>query len=105
MEITATDVTTEVNDLSGPMSCVVRQVSKFDVCPWGMIYKKRERARTLRSFQINPWGAGYHIILQCTSTPKRSETIRADWLIEKGTLQVGYVPRDYRCPWERRDAR
>jgi hypothetical protein len=105
MEITATEVTTEANDPVVPMTCSVRQVTKFDVCPWGMIYKNRERARALRSFQINPWGAGYHIILQCTGTPKRSETIGADWLIEKGTLQVGDVPRDYRCPWDRRGAR
>jgi hypothetical protein len=35
-----------------PLSCVVRRVTKFDVCPWGMIYKNRERARALRNFQI-----------------------------------------------------
>ena len=36
------------------VSCVVRQVTKFDVCPWGMIFQNRERARARRSFQINP---------------------------------------------------
>jgi hypothetical protein len=105
IEITATEITAEVNHPAVPMSCVVRQVTKFDVCPWGMIYKNRERARTLRSFQINPWSAGYHIVLRCTSTSKRPETIGNDWLIEKGTLQVGDVPRNYRCPWDRRGAR
>src|SRR5262249_33630960 len=54
IEITATGVTAEVGNPAIPMSCVVRQVTKFDVCPWGMIYKNRERARALRSFQINP---------------------------------------------------
>jgi hypothetical protein len=88
-----------------PVSCVVRRVTKFDVCPWGMIYKNRERARTLRSFQINPWGPGYHIVLQCAGTPRRSEMIGTDWLIEKGYILVGDVPRDYRCPWDRRGAR
>jgi len=102
MEITATDVTTEVNNPPVPMSCVVRQVAKFDVCPWGMIYKNRERARTLRSFQINPWGPGYHVVLQCTNS-KRSETIRTDWVMEKGMIEVN-VPRDYRCPWDRKVA-
>ena len=29
------------------VSCVVRQVTKFDVCPWGMIFRNRERARAL----------------------------------------------------------
>ena len=70
-----------------------------------MIYKNRERARAPRSFQINPWGPGYHIVLQCTSAPKRPEMTGNDWLIEKGTLQVGDVPRDYRCPWDRKGAR
>jgi hypothetical protein len=46
IEITATEITAEVNHPAVPMSCVVRQVTKFDVCPWGMIYKNRERART-----------------------------------------------------------
>src|SRR5215467_9722804 len=69
MEITRTDVTTEVNNPPVPMSCVVRQVAKFDVCPWGMIYKNRERARTLRSFQINPWGPGYHVVLSNALIP------------------------------------
>jgi hypothetical protein len=92
---------TKVNIPDIPMSCIVRQVTKIDVCPWGMIFKNRERARTLRSFQINPWGPGYHIVLQCTS--KRSETIRINWVMEKGYIRD--VPRDYRCPWDRRGAR
>jgi len=57
---------TGVNSPDIRVSCEVRQVTKFDVCPWGMIYKNRERARALRSFQINPWGPGYRIVLQCT---------------------------------------
>jgi hypothetical protein len=65
IEITAT----KVNIPTAPMSCVVRQVTKFDVCPWGMIFKNRKRAQALRSFQINPWSAGYHVILRCTSDP------------------------------------
>jgi hypothetical protein len=48
VEITATKVS--IPALS--MSCVVRQVTKFDVCPWGMIFRSRERARALRSFQV-----------------------------------------------------
>src|SRR5215470_499264 len=84
IEITATGVTAEVGNPAIPVSCVVRQVTKFDVCPWGMIYKNRERARALRSFQINPWGPGYHIVLECTDRSKRSETIGTDWVIEKG---------------------
>jgi len=95
IEITATKVN------SPAASCVVRQVTKFDVCPWGMIFKNRKRAQALRSFQINPWGPGYHIVLQCTS--KLSETIRIDWVMEKGYIRD--VPRDYRCPWDRRGAR
>jgi hypothetical protein len=77
----------------------------FPKNPWGMIYKNRERARALRPFQINPWGPGYHIVLQCASTPKRSETIGTDWLIEKGYIHVGDVHRNYRCPWDRRGTR
>src|SRR5262249_33472219 len=38
MEITAKEVNTRA------FNCVVRRVIKFDVCPWGMIYKNRERA-------------------------------------------------------------
>ena len=96
VEITATKVS--IPALS--VSCVVRQVTKFDVCPWGMIFRNRERARALRSFQINPWSPGYHIVLQCTGSSKRSETIGTDWVIEKGSIRVG-MPRDYRCPWDR----
>jgi hypothetical protein len=93
VEITATGVK------SPALSCVVRKVTKFDVCPWGMIFRNKERARALRSFQINPWSPGYHIVLQCTSGSKQSETIGADWVIEKGSIRVG-IPRDYRCPWD-----
>jgi hypothetical protein len=100
VEITATKVS--IPALS--VSCVVRQVTKFDVCPWGMIFRNRERAQALRSFQINPWSPGYHIVLQCTSGSKQSETIGADWVIEKGSIRVG-IPRDYRCPWDRGSAR
>ena len=98
VEITATKVNFPA------ASCVVRKVTKFDVCPWGMIFRKRERARVLRPFQINPWSPGYHIVLQCTSGSKQSETIGADWVIEKGSIRVG-IPRDYRCPWDRGSAR
>jgi hypothetical protein len=95
VEITATTVKSPALSVS----CVVRKVTKFDVCPWGMIFRNRERARALRPFQINPWSPGYHIVLQCTSG-SQSETIGADWVIEKGSIRVG-VPRDYRCPWDR----
>src|SRR5262249_55724081 len=48
--------------MKGPsVSCVVRKVTKFDVCPRGMIFRHRERARALRPFQINPWSPGYHL--------------------------------------------
>jgi hypothetical protein len=100
VEITATKVS--IPALS--VSCVVRQVTKFDVCPWGMIFRSGERARALRPFQINPWSPGYHIVLQCTSGSKQSEAIGADWVIEKGSIRVG-IPRDYRCPWDRKAAR
>ena len=100
VEITAT----EVKSPALSISCVVRKVTKFDVCPWGMIFRNRERARALRSFQINPWSPGYHIVLQCTGSPKRAETIEIDWVIEKGYIR-GNLPRDYRCPWDRKAAR
>jgi hypothetical protein len=103
VEITATKVS--IPALS--VSCVVRQVTKFDVCPWGMIFRNRERARALRPFQINPWSPGYHILFQCTGGSKQSETMGADWVIEKGSVLVSNVPlpRSYRCPWDRRSAR
>jgi hypothetical protein len=100
VEITAT----EVKSSALSVSCVIRKVTKFDVCPWGMIFRNRERARVLRPFQINPWSPGYHIVLQCTGSSKRSETIETDWVIEKGSIRVG-MPREYRCPWDRRSAR
>jgi hypothetical protein len=99
IEITATNV----NSPAISMSCMVRQINEFDVCPWGMIFKNRERARALRSFQINPWGPGYHIVFQCTNASKRSQTIRIDWVMEKGYIRA--VPRNYRCPWDRRGVR
>ena len=103
VEITATKVS--IPALS--VSCVVRQATKFDVCPWGMIFRNRERARALRPFQINPWSPGYYIVLQCKRGSKQSETMGADWVIEKGSVQVSNVPlsRSYRCPWDRRSAR
>jgi hypothetical protein len=88
VEITATGLKSPALSVS----CVVRKVTKFDVCPWGMIFRNPERARVLRPFQINPWSPGYHIVLQCTSSPNRSETIGTDWLIEKGSILVGDVP-------------
>jgi hypothetical protein len=97
VEITATKVSIPARSVS----CLVRQVTKFDVCPWGMIFRSRERARTLRPFQINPWSPGYHIVLQCMSVSKQSETMAADWVMEKGSIRVG-IPRDYRCPWDRK---
>jgi hypothetical protein len=82
------------------LSCIVRKVFKFDVCPWGMIVRNRERARVLRPSQINPWSAGYHIVLQCSGISEREETVQNDWVIEKGSIRVG-IPGDYRCPWDR----
>jgi hypothetical protein len=90
VEITAA----EVKGPTPSVSCVVRQVTKFDVCPWGMIFRNRKRALALRSFQINPWSPGYHIVLQCTSGSEQSETIGADWVIEKGSIRAGDLPRD-----------
>jgi hypothetical protein len=100
LEITAT----EVKSSALSVSCIVRKVTKFDVCPWGMIFRNRERAQVLRPFQINPWTPGYHITFQCTDGAKRSKTIEADWVIEKGSIR-GDLPRNYRCPWDRRGAR
>ena len=98
-EITATKVS--IPALS--VSCVVRQVTKFDTCPWGMIFRNRERARARRPFQINPVSPGYHIVLQCMSGSKQSETIGDDWVLERGgSILRGGVSRDYRCPWDRR---
>jgi hypothetical protein len=94
IEITATVVKSPALSVS----CVLRKVTKFDVCPWGMIFRNRERARVLRPFQINPWSPGYHIVLQCTG-----KTIETDWAIEKGGIRA--VPRDYRCPWERAEGK
>jgi hypothetical protein len=103
------DVETEITPtgLNSPAistSCVARQITTFDVCPWGMIYKDKKKAQALREHQINPWGPGYYIVFQCTNASKRSETIRTDWVMEKGNIRVN-VPRDYRCPWDRRGAR
>jgi hypothetical protein len=98
LEITATEVKSP--DLS--MSCIVRKVTKFDVCPWGMIFRNRERARVLRPGQINPWTPGYHIVFQCTDGRKRPRTIETDWVIEKGSIRgEPALPREYRCPWAR----
>ena len=110
---------TQVNSRGGRVSCEVRKVTQFDMCPWGMIFKNRERARALRSFQINPWGPGYNIVLQCThpalifldpsfvTGDLPSFTIKTDWSIQKGVLHVGdEAPRDVaRCPWDRRGTR
>jgi hypothetical protein len=63
VEITATKVI--IPALS--VSCVVRQATKFDVCPYGMIFRNRERARVLRPFQINPWSPDYHIARRAAS--------------------------------------
>src|SRR5262249_20729480 len=81
---------TQVNSRGARVSCEVRKVTQFDMCPWGMIFKNRERARALRSFQINPWGPGYNIVLECTRGPPTvtgdlpSVTINTDWFIQKG---------------------
>ena len=80
VETTATKVS--IPALS--VSCVVRQVTKFDACPYGMIFRNREQARARRPFQINPVSSGYHIVLQCMSGSKQSETIGDDWVLERG---------------------
>ena len=46
MEITATKI--DIPAIA--LSCAVRQVTKFDLCPWGMIYKNRKKAQVLRKF-------------------------------------------------------
>jgi hypothetical protein len=71
VEITAT----EVKSPALSVSCVIRKVTKFDVCPWGMIFRNRQRARIVRPFQINPWSPGFHVVLQCTGSSERPETI------------------------------
>ena len=53
-----------------------------------------------------PVGTRLSHMLQCTNAAsKRSETIRDDWVMEKGRIDIDDVPRDYRCPWDRRGAR
>jgi len=81
------------------LSCVIRDVRQFDVCPWGMIFKTRAQARQKRPGQINPWGPGYHITFECTGSGDR--TLAVNWVIEKGNIVSG-VPLDYRCPWDRK---
>jgi hypothetical protein len=95
-EITAA----KVNIPALSISCVVRQVTHFDYCPYGMIFRNRERAQALRSFQIDD---GYHIVLQCMSGSK-FETIEGDWAMERAWLVGGTrsIPRRYRCPWDRK---
>jgi hypothetical protein len=95
VEITATGLKSPALSLS----CTVREVTQFDVCPWGMIFHNRERARALRPFQINPWSPGYHVVLQCSS-PDGPETVATDWVIEKGYIVIGDT-RAYRCPWNK----
>jgi len=48
-----------------------------------------------------PVSPGYHIVLRCMG--KLSETISINWVMEKDYIRD--VPRDYRCPWDRRGAR
>ena len=89
VEITATEV-------KGPhISCVVRKITKFDACPYGMIFRNRARARVKRPGQINSWGPGYHIVFQCGR-----KTVTTDWAMERNKI-AGNLPRDYRCPWDR----
>jgi hypothetical protein len=83
------------------LSCVIRDVRRFDVCPWGMIFKNRERARKKRPFQINPWSPGYHMVFGCTDSGGRSKVVGVDWVIEKGGIR-GDLPADYRCPWDKK---
>jgi hypothetical protein len=94
-EITAT----EMRGSNLPVSCVVRTVTQFDVCPWGMIFRNRQRAQALRSFQINPYGPGYQIVFQC-SNPDQSKIVGGSWAMEKDAIRMGFS-REYRCPWDR----
>jgi hypothetical protein len=41
---------------------------------------------------------GYHIVLQCTSGPKQSETMGADWVTEKGNVLVSNLMCHCRAP-------
>lgn len=97
LSITALDL--KVADQS--MSCVIRDVRKFDVCPWGMTFKDRQQARRERPGQINPWSPGFRLLFECTSSGKRAEVAAVDWVIEKGSI-TGGVPLSYRCPWDRK---
>ena len=63
-ELTATVVKSPALSLF----CVVRKVIKFDVYPWGMIFRNRERARVLRPDQINP---GAPAITSCSNALAR----------------------------------
>lgn len=83
------------------LSCVIRDVRSFDVCPWGMIFKDRGRARKNRPGQINPWSPGYHMVFECADSGKPSKVLAVDWVIEKGSIRGG-VPLDYRCPWDKK---
>ena len=71
------------------LSCVIRDVRSFDVCPWGMIFKDRAQARKNRPNQINPWSRGYHMIFECTDSGKPSQAVTVDWVIEKGSIRGG----------------
>ena len=93
-------VTIDAADLKSAdqsVSCVIRDVRKFDVCPWGMIFKDRKQALKKRPNQINPWSPGYHMVFECTGSGK----LAVDWVIEKGSIRGG-LPLDYWCPWDRK---
>lgn len=83
------------------LSCTIRSVKSFDVCPWGMIFKDRERAMKKRPHQINPWSPGYDITFDCTESGQPRKVLKVDWVIEKGGI-IGGLPPSYLCPWSKK---
>lgn len=84
-----------------PLTCTIQSSSRFDVCPWGMIFKDREQARQKRPGQINPWSPGFHLVFECSGAGNAAALLAVDWVLEKGSI-VGGVPKSYRCPWNRK---
>jgi hypothetical protein len=105
VEITATTI--DIADASYR----VRRISKFDVCPYGMIFRNKKRAEALRAFQINTWSPGYHIVLQRIDNSKTVEinsrrTIESEWSMDGQRRIFSEASLNYlRCPWERTGAR
>jgi hypothetical protein len=55
------------------------------------------------SVDINSWGCGYRIAIECRTDigKKPTDILETDWTLQKGAILIAQMDKEYVCPWDR----